>query len=282
MTELQASRTLVKSPPELWAECSDAASLARHLGRFGEIRITRLDPETAVAWEGERARGTVRIEPAGWGTKVILTAEPVGDEPSLAGAGGARRVVRVPATDPTDQSGDAGATEARGDAGATESPPVVGATEPPPVVGATEPPGDAGATGLSDATQPAEAPAASATPRRRRRFSRFFTFRRGPGASPELEAPAQPAVAGLAEPSPASETPHVTEAARVSEAARVTEAARVPEVPQVPEHVPEAIHAAPAPAPANESPRVAADAEAALTAALDSLGQAHHRPFSRA
>ena len=74
MTELQASRTLVKSPPELWAECSDAASLARHLGRFGEIRITRLEPETAVAWEGERARGTVRIEPAGWGTKVILTA----------------------------------------------------------------------------------------------------------------------------------------------------------------------------------------------------------------
>jgi hypothetical protein len=74
MTERQASRTLVKSPPELWAECSDAASLGRHLDRFGEIRITRLDPETAVAWEGERARGTVRIEPAGWGTKVILTA----------------------------------------------------------------------------------------------------------------------------------------------------------------------------------------------------------------
>src|SRR6516164_5342888 len=75
MSELEASRTLVKSPPELWAECSDAGSLARHLGHFGgEIRITRLDPETAVAWEGEHARGTVRIEPAGWGTKVILTA----------------------------------------------------------------------------------------------------------------------------------------------------------------------------------------------------------------
>ena len=64
MTELQASRTLVKSPPELWAECSDAASLARHLGQFREIQITRLEPETAVAWENERARGTVRIEPA--------------------------------------------------------------------------------------------------------------------------------------------------------------------------------------------------------------------------
>src|SRR5438477_4213750 len=77
MTELQASRTLVKSPPELWAECSDAPSLARHLGQFGEIRITRLEPETTVAWEGERASGTVRIEPAGWGTRVILTSVAV-------------------------------------------------------------------------------------------------------------------------------------------------------------------------------------------------------------
>jgi len=80
MTELQASRTLVKSPPELWAECSDAAALSRHLGGFGEIRITRLDPETAVAWEGENVRGTVQIEPAGWGTKVILTAEQPEEE----------------------------------------------------------------------------------------------------------------------------------------------------------------------------------------------------------
>jgi hypothetical protein len=74
--ELQASRTLVKSPPELWAECSDAAALERHLdGCFGEIRITRLQPESAVAWEGESACGTVQIEPSGWGTKVTLTAQ---------------------------------------------------------------------------------------------------------------------------------------------------------------------------------------------------------------
>jgi len=75
MTELSAERTLVKSAPELWAVCSDEASLARHLGAFGEIRITRLEPETTVAWEGERASGTVRIEPSGWGTKVTVTAD---------------------------------------------------------------------------------------------------------------------------------------------------------------------------------------------------------------
>ena len=80
MTEHEASRTLVKSPPELWAECSDAASLTRHLGQFGDIRITRLEPETAVAWEGEHASGTVRLEPSGWGTRVILTARRVAGE----------------------------------------------------------------------------------------------------------------------------------------------------------------------------------------------------------
>jgi hypothetical protein len=75
MQEPSAQRTLVKSPPELWAELSDVESLARHLGEFGEIRITRLDPETTVAWEGDRARGTVQLEPSGWGTKVTITAE---------------------------------------------------------------------------------------------------------------------------------------------------------------------------------------------------------------
>src|SRR6478736_5702510 len=75
--EHKASRTIVKSPPELWAECSVAQSLARHLGEFGEIRITRLEPETTVAWEGEHASGTVRLEPSGWGTQVTLTATPI-------------------------------------------------------------------------------------------------------------------------------------------------------------------------------------------------------------
>ncbi len=76
MPKLEASRTLVKSAPELWEVCSDPDSLGRHLQAFGEIRITRVEPETTVAWEGERASGTVRIEPSGWGTRVTLTAVP--------------------------------------------------------------------------------------------------------------------------------------------------------------------------------------------------------------
>ncbi len=84
MPPLEAKRTLVKSPPELWAEVSDAGALARHLGEFGEIRITRVQPETVVEWEGDLASGSVRLEPSGWGTKVTLTAEPVATEPPPA------------------------------------------------------------------------------------------------------------------------------------------------------------------------------------------------------
>ena len=73
---LEAKRTLVKSPPELWAEVSDAGALGRHLGEFGEIRITRVQPESVVEWEGDLASGSVRLEPSGWGTRVTLTAEP--------------------------------------------------------------------------------------------------------------------------------------------------------------------------------------------------------------
>ena len=80
---MEAKRTLVKSPPELWAELSDISALAQHLGEFGEIRITRTEPETVVEWEGDLASGSVRLEPSGWGTKVTLTAGvPPPPEPS--------------------------------------------------------------------------------------------------------------------------------------------------------------------------------------------------------
>src|SRR4051794_41223927 len=104
MPEPRAQRTLVKSPPELWAEISDAGLLARHLGEFGEIRITRLEAETTVVWEGDRARGTVKLEPSGWGTKVTITAEAIAPpEPEVVTAQepiAAVEVVEIAAAEP--------------------------------------------------------------------------------------------------------------------------------------------------------------------------------------
>jgi hypothetical protein len=80
MPSCEVQRTLVKSPPELWAELSDPASLARHLGEFGEIRIVRVEPETAVEWEADDVKGAVGLKPSGWGTKVTLTIARAGAE----------------------------------------------------------------------------------------------------------------------------------------------------------------------------------------------------------
>lgn len=77
----QAKRTLVKSGPELWAELTDPGALAGHLGPFGDVRITRTTPETLVEWEGDLASGTVRLEPSGFGTRVVLTSDPPPPEP---------------------------------------------------------------------------------------------------------------------------------------------------------------------------------------------------------
>ena len=73
MISSEVQRTLVKSPPELWAELSDPAALARHLGELGDIRIVRTEPERTVEWAAENTTGTVSIKPSGWGTKVTLS-----------------------------------------------------------------------------------------------------------------------------------------------------------------------------------------------------------------
>ena len=231
MTDLKASRTLVKSPPELWAECSDAASLARHLGAFGEIRITRLEPETAVAWEGDAASGTVRLEPSGWGTRVVLTATSTGP------------------------AGAAGAAGAPGAPGAAEAVPVA-EPEPEPEAAAEAVPEDA-AVAAEPEPEPEPEPPASGP------FARllgFFGWRRRPAPEPDLdhgpEAESDPAEPDGAEPDPAE--------------------AAAPQTPPTP-------RAAPDPSGPSQPVGAGGSATAAvLDAALDSLGRAHHRPYSRA
>jgi hypothetical protein len=206
MTSLQASRTLVKSPPELWAELSELGSLARHLGEFGEIRITKVDPESRVEWEADRASGTVRLEPSGWGTRVVLTVdtpEPVAPEPA---------------------------------------PEPVLEEEPEPEPVAVEP-------------EPEPEPA----PVKRGWFARLF--RRAP--EPVAPAPPPEPVAIEPEPEPDPEPEPEPEPDR----AFGTIEWETPVEPVAEEPEPE--------------PLDADEAHAVLTGVLDTLGAAHHRPFSR-
>ena len=113
MTSLQASRTLVKSPPELWAELSDVGTLVRHLGEFGEIRITKSHPEARVEWEADRASGTVRLEPTGWGTRVVLTVETPDDEPQVPADPSRAEAEREPEPQPVEPPPAAATAPAR-------------------------------------------------------------------------------------------------------------------------------------------------------------------------
>jgi hypothetical protein len=71
MPRFEVSRTLVKSPPELWAELGpDCLEKA-----LGAVSVEETEPERAMAFEGPGVKGTATLEPAGWGTKVTLTAE---------------------------------------------------------------------------------------------------------------------------------------------------------------------------------------------------------------
>jgi hypothetical protein len=218
MPDVTASRTLVKSAPELWTECSDPDSLGRHLDQFGDIRITRLEPETAVAWEGELASGTVQLEPSGWGTRVVLTATPA---PS---PNGAANQAALPEARALVMSGPAPAP-----AQPAREPEPERDLEPHPELGPLEPEPPA-AAGSEAAAGPGF-------------FARLFGRWRSRPAPPVTEAdPAEEPEWVLAEPEPAA----------AAEARGAPEAERPP------------------------------DAEAVLVAALDSLGQAHHRPYSRA
>ncbi|HEY7453861.1 MAG TPA: hypothetical protein VH683_04800 [Thermoleophilaceae bacterium] len=231
MPDLTAKRTLVKSPPELWEELSEVEGLAKHLGAFGEIKITKLEPEHTVAWEGEHASGTVSIEPSGWGTKVTLRAElPEAAEPETA-----------PEPEP----------EPEPEPVAVEREP-----EPEPEPVAVEP-------------EPDPEP-----PKARRGFWAWL-FRPRTGSQtvepePEPVEPDPEPVAVEPDPQPVAVEP---------------EPEPEPVEPEPVEPEPEPVAAGPEPVAAEPEPHDGPlDSERArlvLDGALDALGAAHHRPFSR-
>jgi hypothetical protein len=281
MQDLTAKRTLVKSPPELWEELSEVQRLARHLGAFGEIKITKLEPEHTVAWEGEHASGTVSIEPSGWGTKVILTAE-------LAENGG-------PAEPGADHAGEpAGTEEAAGNLAGMDATAEVAETdaateedEQPahaePIDEAHSPVAEippAAALAFDAAGAPANGSGAGAgahndPPRRRRGFwARLFAG----WLVPEDRL-------GRAVPERADErvTPEAVDRSddTVEEEPQPLAEEQQPP-PEEAEPGPETAESPPEKAVA-EAPSVIDEegARAVLEEALDALGSAHHRPYSR-
>lgn len=255
--EHKASRTIVKSPPELWAECSVAQSLARHLGEFGEIKITRLEPETTVAWEGEHASGTVRLEPSGWGTHVTLTATSVViPEP-------VHEVVEPEVVEPEEPEGHEEVEE-------VDAPEEVEEVEE--VKEDDAPEGHEEVEAVEE-VEASDEEIAEHLPRWQV-FARLWArLGRKPVSVEPEDAEGEDAEAEEARAAGEDESEEVAEESTV--VAQEPTVVAEPEV--VADEMPEAVADEP---PAVEEPTI--DAQALLVGALDSLGQAHHRPFSRA
>jgi hypothetical protein len=290
MISSEVQRTLVKSPPELWAELSDPTALARHLGELGEIRIVRVEPESTVEWAAENTTGTVSIKASGWGTKVTLS---VNRETAERARADASAQAPEPAPDLEAQPRE----------------------EPQPVALGSEP---ALATEHEAAPAPAPEPETASTPEaeseaapapepepapRRGFFARLFGRRQK--SQPTIEVPVRDAQDAEPTRDETPEQPLSPEPA--AERADAFEAVRQVLEPETfaTAHpfaaLPEPTPAAMASAPARETPdgsigdisaelmaaeevsaeEVTAEMTAVLTAVLDRLGAAHHRPFSR-
>jgi len=316
MISSEVQRTLVKSPPELWAELSDPQALSRHLGELGEIRIICTEPESKVEWETEGASGTVLIKPSGWGTNVTLSvirdiATPQQAAPQQAAP--ERAVEPQPSVEPQPPVAEEPAPQGEADPTFEADVSFVAAWDAEPdELPETEPEStpvrEASATAQHGMTAQ---PEAHVEPRVGF-FSRLFGRRRRPERAiqpgPPEEAPtAQPPLASLRESTaaePSTEQPEKT--AALEQSPEPTDAFATLKRALTPESVaaadPFAAHSPVRPAPeATEIERetqaertddisaelraveeVAAEEVAALlTAVLDSLGAAHHRPFSR-
>jgi hypothetical protein len=353
MISSEVERTLVKSPPELWAELSDPASLSRHLGELGEIRIVRTEPESTVEWTAENTSGIVSIKASGWGTKVKLSVTRELDV--VASASG-------PASD-AEATVQAGAASEDEDALQTEADP-----EPPSLAEPQVAPNESTAPDLTPAPEPeailtperetSAQPSTEATPEpepeiadepepepRRGFFARLFGRRRAraheyesadahkmtpsePSTPSEPEYAQEPTATEPAQPgeriapnveaaswTPATDepadaftavsralTPETVAAANVfatspkldRRASAKAPAWQIPAEPPAAATEPAQAVAANAPKPAEEQAEdlaaellkaeeaASAEVTAVLTAVLDRLGAAHHRPFSRA
>lgn len=251
-TEVQ--RTLVKSPPELWAELSDPEALRRHLGDFGDIKITSVEPESKVEWEADEASGIVHLKQSGWGTKVTLSVTrnpPAPEEPAEP-----EQVTAAERSSEVEPEPEPVVAE----------PETTVEAEPPrtePEAATREPEIDAEQTAAAEPETVVDAET-SVEPEPARKlgfFARLFRRRKTEPAFVEPEV--VPTVSVEPEPNPEPEV--------VAMAA------------------PEPIYPEPSPEPAVDLAAELASVEAQmaeettelLTGVLDRLGAAHHRPFSR-
>ncbi|MFY9264833.1 MAG: hypothetical protein WAO61_05345 [Solirubrobacterales bacterium] len=293
MTTFEVSRTLVKSPPEVWAELEQAERLGELLGDEA-ITITKTDPERSIEWAGGTGHGTIEIEGSSWGTKVRLTAEPI----DVSGPAADVETVCV-AEDDQELAADSEEVSTS----AKASTPAV--TEQPSEPAHPDRQASAIVQTAADVEIEATVEAGPAPPSYWRRVKAIFGGSAKTGEPAEVGGPPEPGrrteADESAEPDSAGDTGGsaqtpasqeiVEPAARTEEPAEAGPTTRTEESAEenssTSDHVVSGTPAVPAtrqpvadsePAPPNHP----VDLEQRLTALLDHLGSAHKRPFTAA
>jgi hypothetical protein len=72
---IELERTLVKSPPEVWEELASEPGLGRWLD---EVEVRAAHAPSRIDWAARGAKGTIVLEPSGWGTRVRAHAQAGG------------------------------------------------------------------------------------------------------------------------------------------------------------------------------------------------------------
>jgi hypothetical protein len=77
--KITATRTLVKSAPELWELLDDELQLrhwsARLCGGDGAVEVTAREPGRLLAWRCDSMKVKVKLEEKGFGTQVTIAAK---------------------------------------------------------------------------------------------------------------------------------------------------------------------------------------------------------------
>jgi hypothetical protein len=86
-----ASRTLVKSPPEVWEQLDNPGRMqglmCALVGHATDVSVTEREEEATLAWKAIPDDAWIKVEigEKGWGTNVSVTAENAGEPTKLEG-----------------------------------------------------------------------------------------------------------------------------------------------------------------------------------------------------
>src|SRR5262245_4544027 len=174
-----ASRTLVKSPPEVWEQLDHPGRMqglmSALVGHAAEVEVYERVEESKLAWKaGDEARIEVELAEKGWGTNVSVSADSGKAPTKLEGwLDAGLDELATPTKRPFEGMTEGDEAEAPAEVALVEAPVEEPPAEEPPEEPAEEPPAEEPAPD-EPAEEPAEPAPAAEQPKPKKKRRRFF------------------------------------------------------------------------------------------------------------